>query len=61
MHKEMGPSDSQLDRIDDEYHLIIRKKSKRSSNERKKTVELWNKYRVRLGYSETYTQELEND
>ena len=57
----MGPSDSQLDRIDDEYHLIIRKKSKRSSNERKKTVELWNKYRVRLGYSETYTQELEND
>lgn len=44
------PTDRQLDHIDDEYHLIKKKKSKLSASKRKKIVKAWNKYKVRMGY-----------
>lgn len=59
MSNEPGePTDKQLDYFDDEYHRIVKKKSKLSASERRRVVNIWDKYRVRLGYGQDYAQKL---
>lgn len=51
-----NPSDHQLDLIDDEFHLIMQKKSKRPSAQRAKIVKQWRRHRQRMGYPEDYEE-----